>query len=186
MKSSKGQRWRNLKLIIPWCLFLMFVMVQQFTLLGPTELIVRVSAQMTRVSSRRTAPWQWGTHTEPAKCYISLNARGYMDQISVIRDFTRRWGHGVSNFQKKTFVNITLERPLTCKLKKTSRHDFRSPIRCALPLRHRAPHFSGITPKHDDVRDHNKPGARCIAGEMRGPAGEADGKQAVRNALAVV
>ena len=43
-----------------------------------------------------------------------------------------------------------------------------------------------ITPKHDDVRDHNKPGARCIAGEMRGPAGEADGKQAVRNALAVV
>ena len=43
-----------------------------------------------------------------------------------------------------------------------------------------------IALKHDDVRDHNKPGARCIAGELRGPAVEADGKQAVRNALAVV
>ena len=27
-----------------------------------------------------------------------------------------------------------------------------------------------IALKHDDVRDHNKPGARCIAGELRGPA----------------
>ena len=43
-----------------------------------------------------------------------------------------------------------------------------------------------IAMKHDDVRDHNKPGARCIAGELRGPAVEADGKQAVRNAIAVV
>ena len=43
-----------------------------------------------------------------------------------------------------------------------------------------------IALKHDDVRNHNKPGARCIAGDLRGPAVEADGKQAVRNALAVV
>ena len=43
-----------------------------------------------------------------------------------------------------------------------------------------------IALKHDDVRDHNKPGARCIAGELRGPAVEADGKQAERNALSVV
>ena len=54
------------------------------------------------------------------------------------------------------------------------------------PLFTKPSYFASITPKHDDVRDHNKPGARCIAGEMRGPAGEADGKQAVRNALAVV
>ena len=47
-------------------------------------------------------------------------------------------------------------------------------------------HISPIALKHDDVRDHNKPDARCIAGELRGPAVEADGKQAVRNALAVV
>ena len=46
--------------------------------------------------------------------------------------------------------------------------------------------MSIIALKHDDVRDHNKPGARCIAGDLRGPAVEADGKQAVRNALAVV
>ena len=46
--------------------------------------------------------------------------------------------------------------------------------------------FFSIALKHDDVRDHNKPGARCIAGELRGPAVKADGKQAVRNALAVV
>ena len=43
-----------------------------------------------------------------------------------------------------------------------------------------------IALKHDDVRDHNKPGVRCIAGELRGPAVEAGGKQSVRNALAVV
>ena len=47
-------------------------------------------------------------------------------------------------------------------------------------------HTRSIGLKHDDVRDHNKPGARCIAGELRGPAVEADGKQAVPNALAVV
>ena len=46
--------------------------------------------------------------------------------------------------------------------------------------------FRVIVLKHDDVRNHNKPGTRCIAGGLRGPAVEADGKQAVRNALAVV
>ena len=49
-----------------------------------------------------------------------------------------------------------------------------------------SPFLCIIALKHDDVRDHNKPGTRCIAGELRGPAVEADGKQAVRNALVVV